>query len=119
MTDGAEVLHGTTPGLAAFKFRKKDSDKDVLPDDLEKLIGTDPEASDTDHDGVADSLELSLGFDPLKWDTDVTGSVMGLSGRHQQGLEPRRRLTTTRHRRHTTHHDHSSPSRVLIMKRGD
>jgi hypothetical protein len=78
MTDGAEVMHGTTPGLAAFKFGKKDSDKDVLPDDLEKLIGTDPEASDTDHDGVADSLELSLGFDPLKWDTDGDGFSDGL-----------------------------------------
>ena len=45
-----------------------DSDADGLPDEQEKLIGTDPEQQDTDADGFSDLLEHRLtisGLDPL------------------------------------------------------
>ena len=45
-----------------------DSDADGLPDEQEKLIGTDPEQQDTDGDGFSDLLEHRLtlsGLDPL------------------------------------------------------
>jgi len=40
-----------------------DSDHDGLPDDLEKMRGTDPYASDTDGDGTSDQDELMAGLD--------------------------------------------------------
>lgn len=45
-----------------------DSDADGLPDEQEKLIGTDPQQQDTDGDGFSDLLEHRLtisGLDPL------------------------------------------------------
>ena len=56
-----------------------DSDADGLPDELELLLGTDPEQEDTDGDGFSDLLEhrLSLsGSDPLDpTDADCAASV--------------------------------------------
>ena len=42
-----------------------DSDRDGLPDDMERILGTDPLKADTDGDGVSDRDELKNGTDPL------------------------------------------------------
>lgn len=46
--------------------RKPDSDKDLLSDEDEKLLGTDPKNPDTDGDGIPDGAEVDEEFDPLK-----------------------------------------------------
>ncbi|MEM7002647.1 MAG: DUF6531 domain-containing protein, partial [Pseudomonadota bacterium] len=50
-----------------------DSDGDGLADNIEALLGTDPNLSDTDGDGLADAQELTVGTDPLLSDTDGDG----------------------------------------------
>jgi uncharacterized protein YegL len=51
-----------------------DTDKDGLPNIIEKEIGTKPYEADTDGDLLPDGYEvLSLGTDPLKIDTDDNG----------------------------------------------
>jgi hypothetical protein len=50
----------TTPLVAGL-----DSDGDGLPDDVERMLGTDPFNPDTDGDGYPDGLEVTLGSDPL------------------------------------------------------
>ncbi|ADU23853.1 amidase domain-containing protein [Ruminococcus albus] len=51
-----------------------DTDKDGLPNIIEKEIGTKPYEADTDGDLLPDGYEvLSLGTDPLKIDTDNNG----------------------------------------------
>lgn len=60
-----DVRDATNPTLAAGII---DSDGDGLTDQLEELIGTDPQRQDTDGDGFSDLLEYQLrtsGFDPL------------------------------------------------------
>jgi hypothetical protein len=47
---------GTPPGL--------DSDNDGIPDDVERMIGTDPSNPDTDGDGYSDGVERLAGTDP-------------------------------------------------------
>lgn len=42
-----------------------DSDSDGLPDELEKIYGTDPMKADTDGDGYSDYEELDTNHDPL------------------------------------------------------
>ena len=42
-----------------------DSDKDGLPDNLEKSLGTDEKSADTDSDGFNDFYEISNGYSPL------------------------------------------------------
>ncbi len=42
-----------------------DTDKDGLPDDAEKSLGTSATSSDTDSDGYEDGAELTGGFNPL------------------------------------------------------
>lgn len=46
--------------------RKADFDKDLLADEDEKALGTDPKNPDTDGDGIPDGTEVDEGFDPLK-----------------------------------------------------
>jgi len=46
--------------------REKDSDRDLLPDDREKELGTNPLKADTDGDGFKDGEEVASGHDPLK-----------------------------------------------------
>jgi len=56
-----------------------DSDKDLLSDEQEKKLGTDPQNEDTDSDGLTDYLEVQLQTDPKnahtlspdKFDIDV------------------------------------------------
>jgi len=42
-----------------------DSDKDGIPDRIEKVIGTDPYKADTDGDGYSDLQEIKSGYSPL------------------------------------------------------
>ncbi len=77
-----------------------DTDKDELPDEFEKLLGTNPESSDTDGDGLSDYIECyyNLETDPCITDTDEDGIMDGdedadedkLSNTHeiQAGTEP-------------------------------
>lgn len=46
--------------------REKDSDGDLLSDEMEAQYGTDPKNPDTDGDGYKDGVEVNDGFDPLK-----------------------------------------------------
>ncbi|RLC38134.1 hypothetical protein DRH27_02980, partial [Candidatus Falkowbacteria bacterium] len=46
-------------------IREADSDKDLLVNRREELLGTDPDNPDTDGDGYSDGLEVKEGHDPL------------------------------------------------------
>ena len=60
------------PGLRPSNI--KDTDKDGLTDDFEKLFGTDPNSADTDKDGLSDAFEVATSHtDPLSADTDKDG----------------------------------------------
>lgn len=58
--DGNDNLTQTSPMALMI-----DTDQDGLPDDMEKIIGTDPNNADTDGDGYADGVELKNNYDPL------------------------------------------------------
>jgi hypothetical protein len=45
--------------------RETDSDKDLLPDEWEKKLGTDPNNPDSDRDGYIDGTEVEYGYSPL------------------------------------------------------
>jgi hypothetical protein len=46
--------------------RGVDTDGDLLVDDREKKLGTDPKNKDTDKDGYPDGVEVESGFNPLE-----------------------------------------------------
>ena len=46
--------------------RGVDSDGDLLTDEREAELGTDPGKKDTDGDGYMDGIEVANGYDPLK-----------------------------------------------------
>ena len=50
-----------------------DTDGDGLCDQLERILGTDPDVYDTDEDGLDDRFEAENGLDPLKYDTNDDG----------------------------------------------
>jgi uncharacterized repeat protein (TIGR02543 family) len=52
---------------------RADSDGDGLPDEVEKILGTDPQQKDTDEDKLDDRYELVNGLDPLKSDSNNDG----------------------------------------------
>jgi hypothetical protein len=54
-----------------------DYDNDLLTNENELFIGTDPYKKDTDMDGIDDYTELMYGFNPLKPDTDDDGIFDG------------------------------------------
>lgn len=57
---------------------KVDSDKDGLPDDIEKKYKTDIKNPDTDSDGLSDYMEtMILNYNPLSSDTDNNGTADG------------------------------------------
>lgn len=67
---------------AVVTLRFDDKDGDGLPDDIEELIGSDPNDDDTDGDGLKDGVEVDGGdpfvrdgddTDPLDADTDDDG----------------------------------------------
>ena len=68
--DGDELAQGTDPLNPADDTRGRDSDGDGLLDDLERLLGTDPEAADTDADGIEDGAEIAAG-DPLRYEPEL------------------------------------------------
>lgn len=51
----------------------RDSDSDLLPDELEILIGTRPDVADTDRDGLSDGYEYWHGLSPLDRDSNGDG----------------------------------------------
>ncbi|HBA84784.1 MAG TPA: hypothetical protein DCZ95_11880 [Verrucomicrobia bacterium] len=59
--DGAEIGAGTNP-----LNHPGDSDEDGLSDDLETVLGTDPDSADTDLDWASDGFERDQGSDPLE-----------------------------------------------------
>ena len=66
------------PQAERKKFSKngefKDSDDDWLPDDYEKIIGTEPKKKDSDGDGLTDYQEHFLtGTDPNRYDSIQKG----------------------------------------------
>ena len=52
-----------------------DTDGDGLPDDVEAVIGTNPNKADTDGDGINDGAEVQQGTDPLDGLPVTTGIV--------------------------------------------
>ncbi|MBU0646963.1 hypothetical protein KKC67_02695 [Patescibacteria group bacterium] len=46
--------------------RMTDADKDLLSDEMEKKLGTNPNKADSDGDGYKDGSEVNSGYDPLK-----------------------------------------------------
>jgi hypothetical protein len=75
-----------------------DSDGDGLPDDVERLLGTDPNKADSngngisdgnedfDGDGLSNRYEIAFGLNPLLRDTDGNGIDDGKEDRDGDGL---------------------------------
>ncbi|QKK08978.1 MAG: hypothetical protein HND58_12950 [Planctomycetota bacterium] len=63
-----------------------DSDNDGLCDDLEVLLGTDPNYFDSDNDGLPDLWELENGLNPLSSDSDNDGIPDGDEDNDGDGL---------------------------------
>ncbi len=63
--DGAEVSQETPQQPAGSLLPTTDSDGDGLVDELEALLGTDPQNADSDGDGFSDKEELENGYSPL------------------------------------------------------
>ncbi len=55
-----------------------DSDGDGLPDNIERIIGTDKSNPDTDNDGIDDFNEIELGLDPFGGQQVITGIIASL-----------------------------------------
>lgn len=67
-----------------------DTDKDGIPDWLEKIFKTDPASDDTDGDGLTDEIEIMYTeTDPLNPDTDGNGIKDGDEDFDQDGLSNR------------------------------
>lgn len=64
--DGLEIKYKYSPHQGQGKtMMEVDSDKDLLNDAWELILGTDLMDSDTDNDGYADGIEVNAGYDPL------------------------------------------------------
>lgn len=70
----------------------KDTDGDLIPDDLEPNYGTDKNDPDTDKDGLKDGYELFLGLDPLKKDSDNNGITDDREDYDKDGLTNKEEL---------------------------
>lgn len=78
----------------------RDTDRDGIPDAVEREIGTNPFLSDTDGDGLEDGYEsIQLRTDPTKADTDGNGVLDGDEDFDQDGLTngEERKLQTNPH----------------------
>jgi hypothetical protein len=69
----AKLLTGCEVVIPVNPDGERDSDKDVLGDDLERRFGSDPTKADTDGDGLSDAQELTSSTDPASADTDSDG----------------------------------------------
>ena len=57
----------------------RDSDKDGLLDDVEAMLGTDPNNPDTDGDGRSDGVEMNIDMtSPLSWWQVTPPSIPGV-----------------------------------------
>lgn len=54
-----------SPAITPAVDKNLDSDKDGLPDNIEKILGTDPYNADTDGDTFTDLNEIKNGYSPL------------------------------------------------------
>ncbi|MFN3197371.1 MAG: hypothetical protein ACE366_02965 [Bradymonadia bacterium] len=63
-----------------------DSDLDGLADDVERMLGTDPEDGDSDGDGMPDGFEVQAGLDPLTPDGAADADADGLSNLEELAL---------------------------------
>ena len=63
--DGQNTADAKNLSVEAAAASNIDSDKDGVPDALERYLGTNPNLSDTDHDGFSDYTELTSGTNPL------------------------------------------------------
>jgi hypothetical protein len=74
-----------------------DSDRDLLSDDEEVRIGTDPQKEDTDGDGLTDSVEVRMKTDPKNAQSISAGKldldVIAEKQRAQEQLEREERLS--------------------------
>ena len=80
--DGCSANCTVEEGYACVEYNGKqecgiDTDGDKLPDNVENLIGTDPNDPDTDDDGLTDYEEFIGKTDPTKPDTDGDGLCDG------------------------------------------
>jgi hypothetical protein len=78
LRDGTNPIDPNSYGADSPQKNENDSDGDGLPDDLEEMIGTDPDNKDTDGDGISDRDEWAQGWNPLRegremFDTDGDG----------------------------------------------
>ncbi|HFU4451435.1 TPA: putative Ig domain-containing protein, partial [Streptococcus suis] len=67
------TIQRDTDGDGQADIVDDDDDNDGLPDEKEKLLGTDPKVSDTDGDGLTDGDEDEIGTNPKLIDTDGDG----------------------------------------------
>lgn len=62
-----------------------DPDGDLLNNELEREIGTNPQTPDTDGDGIWDGVEKMSNVSPLLRDTDSDGLIDGLEDKNWNG----------------------------------
>jgi hypothetical protein len=97
----ADLAGNRLAAEAAWTFRVfdlADRDADGVPDEVEPLLGLDPDNPDTDGDGIRDGDEdfdndalsnvgeIVLGTDPTRTDTDNDGILDGNEDRDADGL---------------------------------
>ncbi|MGV8149000.1 MAG: hypothetical protein ACLKAN_08345 [Alkaliphilus sp.] len=76
--DSSSTMTNSSTVVGLDELRSKvvdetDTDNDGLSDQVEKIIGTNPNESDSDGDGLNDLFELENNLDPLKEDTNGDG----------------------------------------------
>lgn len=77
----ASAMNGGRTSLPHAQLQKSqgvDTDGDGIPDEVEAVIGTNPNKVDTDGDGIGDGAELQQGTDPLDGIPVVVGPVGGI-----------------------------------------
>ena len=62
---GINEVNLTKIPIGVVNLNLPDKDKDGLDNDLEKSLGTNPEAVDSDHDGFSDKTEIENNYNPL------------------------------------------------------